>query len=78
MNTLEALSQRVSDEISHGKELHADEQAPAFLYSEVSNLEKIWDDTLAKTNEKHKQLKVWKLFLFYLWLFIIIKVYKKV
>ena len=59
MNGLESLSQRVFMDIEAGKELHADEQVPAFLYTDVSHLEKQWNNLRAAADhrfEKHKVL----------------------
>ena len=42
LERLNDLSSRISSDISRGKELHADEQAPAFLYTDVTRLEKCW------------------------------------
>jgi len=42
LEKLTKLSKRVSSDVSRGKELHANEQAPAFLYTDVTRLEKCW------------------------------------
>lgn len=58
MSALDALSTRVTDEISLGEELHSDEQCPAFLYTEVSELKKKWEDLQDAAAKKEKELTV--------------------
>lgn len=58
MNSLDSLALKVNDDVNLGKELHSDEQAPSFLYSEVSGLEKKWKDLQDFATMNHKQLIV--------------------
>nr|XP_039255183.1 nesprin-1-like [Styela clava] len=57
MNALEAISVQVNEDVNLGKELHADEQCPTFLYSEVSGLEKKWDKLQDVAAQREKELE---------------------
>lgn len=55
---MDALSTKVTDEISLGEELHADEQSPSFLYTEVSGLRTKWEKLQDVAALKEKELMV--------------------
>ena len=52
---LNEVAERVARDVARGKELHADEQAPAFLYSDVLKIEKLWEvlETAAQAQYSH-------------------------
>ena len=55
---MDELSHRVRTDVIKGKELHSDEQAPAFLYSDVLNLEKFWEEIEESAKEQHQGVLV--------------------
>ena len=60
---MESLAHKVEEQITHGKELHADEQAPAFLYSDVMDLEKLWSDLKDLLHLQYSKTQVKSLYL---------------
>lgn len=58
MSALESLSLRVADDVDAGKSLHADEQSPAFLYNDVSALEREWKGVEESAGTEYERVKV--------------------
>ena len=58
MQQFESLTPRVTDDVARGKELHANEQTPTFLYEDVDVLEKLWDECRAEVSDKNEHYQV--------------------